>query len=428
MTTGERALLAGSLLSALGVRLALIHAYPANFSMDGYQRWAGREHLLIQDWLPATQSIVHAVSSLGGGILEVRYALALVAALAVAAGAMAARELGGLLAGWLFVPLALFGPFLTWSVVPYQEGTYLLTVLSSVALVLRAKRQGLGPEHPAWLVADLLAGATALVRYEGWIFILVYMVWRRDKRVLRAAWGAAFWLGIKSSGIQSYAASPIDFADWGGITDRFSSTDLSRTLSKLGRHAADTWLWLPGALGLVGAGVMWRRKTTGLWIVLLLLGLQLVATLGWMIGLETATYRMQAIPGVLLGLLGASGVGLLLQGRSPVLAGIALLLAGATSLHFVPQAHNNAKRATRSVKWEQRLAKKMNACEDCRWAITPRRRIGSRDRHDGCEIIQGLGDFKHGVDFWCTTWPGAAPFSPTHRARWQKGGYRVEGD
>ena len=42
----------------LAVRLALIATYPDNYSMDAYQRWGGRHHLLVQDWLPATQSIL----------------------------------------------------------------------------------------------------------------------------------------------------------------------------------------------------------------------------------------------------------------------------------------------------------------------------------------------------------------------------------
>ena len=35
----------------LAVRLALLEAYPDNYSMDAYQRWGGREHILIQGWL-----------------------------------------------------------------------------------------------------------------------------------------------------------------------------------------------------------------------------------------------------------------------------------------------------------------------------------------------------------------------------------------
>jgi len=427
MTRPERRLLLGAFLAALVVRLWLIWSYPENFSMDGYQRWAGRDHLLVQDWLPGTQAVVYSVTKLGGGILETRVALAAVAALAVVAGALVARELGGLIAGWIFVPLSMFGPFLTWTVVPYQEGAYLLTILGAIALVLRGKRLNWAPAHRAWLLADLLAGAAALVRYEGWIFVGLYLLWRRDKRAIRAAWGAAFWLGLKLTGAQGYAASPVDFADWDGLTERFSSTTLTQSLRKLGRHATDTWLPALAVLGAAGAALLWRRKAGGLWMVLLLLGLQVTATLGWMIGLETATYRMQAVPGVLLGLLAAGGAGLALAGRGRWAPALAALVAIGLAAHFVPQGFDNARRSTRSAKWERKLVVKMARCEGCRWAVKPRRRIGTRKRHDGCEIVQGLGELRAGLDFWCTSWPGTQPFAPTHTARWRTGGYSVEG-
>ena len=167
-------------LLALAVRLLVIGLAPWNFSFDGYQRWAGREHLLIQDWLPATQSILWLVSSAGGGVLATRIALSVVAAAAVAAGVSLARSIGGPAAGWFFVPMGLFSPFLTWSTVPYQEGTFLLFIFGAMAAALRGR---------LWL-ADLLAGAVALVRYEGWPFVAVYILWRRDPRALRALWGA----------------------------------------------------------------------------------------------------------------------------------------------------------------------------------------------------------------------------------------------
>ncbi len=311
--------------------------------------------------------------------------------------------------------------------VPYQEGCYLLAVLGAVALVLRGKRLDWAPQSRAWLLADLLAGAAALIRYEGWVFLGLYLLWRRDRRAIRAAWGAAFWLGLKASGAQGYAASPIDFADWGGMTDRYSASALMKTLRKLGRHSQDTWLPVLGVLGVCGTAALWRSKARGLWIVLLLLGLQLAATLGWMIGLETATYRMQAVPGVLLALLSAGGAGVLLNGRRPWVGVLAGIVAVGLSAHFVPQAFNNAKRSTRSAKWERKLVEKMSRCKECRWAIRPRRRIGTRKRHDGCEIVQGLGKLRAGQDFWCTSWPGEQPFVPTHTARWRKGGYKVEG-
>ena len=67
----------------LAVRLALLSTHPENYSMDAYQRWGGRDHLLIQGWLPATQFFVWATSSLGGGIVAMRVVLAVIGALAV---------------------------------------------------------------------------------------------------------------------------------------------------------------------------------------------------------------------------------------------------------------------------------------------------------------------------------------------------------
>ena len=49
-------------------RAAIIGAVPTNYSFDGFQRWAGRDHLLVQDWLPLTQSILVLNEALGGDL------------------------------------------------------------------------------------------------------------------------------------------------------------------------------------------------------------------------------------------------------------------------------------------------------------------------------------------------------------------------
>ncbi|NOY27323.1 MAG: hypothetical protein GXP62_15760, partial [Oligoflexia bacterium] len=76
-----------ALLTALGGRLAVLLAAPTPYAFDAFQRWAGRDHLLVRDWLPGTQALIWAVAAAGGGHLLARAALALVAALGVAAGA-----------------------------------------------------------------------------------------------------------------------------------------------------------------------------------------------------------------------------------------------------------------------------------------------------------------------------------------------------
>ena len=280
----------------MAVRWALIAAYPENYSMDAYQRWGGREHVLVQDWLPVTQGLVWAVAKLGGGIDAMRLAMAVVGALAATAGAWVARVVGGPAAGWLFVPVGLFGPFLTWSVVPYQEGAFLAALFGGMAVALTAHSEGRPPTHRAWRIADLLIGLLALVRYEGWPVVIVYIAWRRDARALIALWGAAVWLMCKASGLEGHAASPISYADWEGIQARFTLTGLNHTLRRLLMQSIDTAGVLLIPAGVAAWEALRRQRRPAAWLFGLVFAGQLAALAGWIVGLETATYRMQAVP------------------------------------------------------------------------------------------------------------------------------------
>ena len=410
----------------LAVRLVLLQTYPENYSMDAYQRWGAREHILVQGWLPATQTLLWLTASLGGGIVAMRVVMSIVGALAVTAGAWVARYVAGHAAGWLFVPIGLFGPFLTWSVVPYQESMFLLFLFGGLALALHAQTMSLPPHHRIWTWADLIAGALPLVRYEGWPVTVLYIIWRRNPRAFIALWGALLWVGIKWIGIESNASSPIDYADWEGLDTRFSTTVLSTSLSKLWIQMVDTKGIVLLVLGLGGWFHLWRAKRPWtLWLGLVLAG-QLVALVGWLVGLETATYRMQAVPGVLLGLFVASSSGLL-WAKYGNRTRVALTVSGiALAVLFTVQGFDNSKRSTRAVRWETRLVETMSNCPECRYLIQPRTGIGTRDRHDGCEIIQGLSMALHGGQFWCQAWEDApVDFGATHAARWRKGGYVI---
>lgn len=410
----------------LGVRLALILSHPTHYSMDAYQRWGGRAHLLVQDWLPATQSIVWGISRLGGGILETRIAMSIVGALAITAGAWCARIIGGPAAGWLFIPIGFFGPILTWTTVPYQEGTFLLFLFGGLALALQAQSTDKPPGDRLWVVADIVFGALALVRYEGWPVTALYILWRRERVALRAVWGMGLWMLIKLADIESHSASPVHYADWEGLTSRFEWDTLATALGRGWTHLIQTHSWL---LALGGAASAWllvkKKRPAVLLLVFVLLG-QLAATAGWVVGLEIMTIRMHAVPGVLLGLFISAYIGLQWPARGRGFKGTVVLVAVVASFLFARQGFTNAKRSIASVRYETRLLKKMERCNDCRFIIKPRKGIGTRDRHDGCEIIQGLGHFMHGRDFWCQRWaPVPDTFDATHAARWRKGGYVI---
>ena len=407
--------LAGLLL-ALSMRLVLIVLAPWNFSFDGYQRWAGREHLLIQDWLPATQSILWMVDALGGGIFAARAALSVVAALACAAGVLLVRGMAGQSAAWCFVPFAVFAPFLGWSTVPYQEGTFLLLLLGGLAAAL----------HDRLRLADLLVGALALVRYEGWPFVLVYVLWRRDPRALRALWGVGLWLILKQAlDLTGHASSPTDFADWEGITTRFSTADLWISLVKLGGQSWLTGGWAVVLVGLVGAAAAVRDRLRGAGLLVVLIGGQAVAVAGWLVGLETAIVRMQVVLGMLCGLFVATLAGRLWDSRRlrPLLVVLALLATIGWSVTGIMLA----QRSIRSVRWEVALAEEWAAHPERRWVVHPRSGLGTRSRHDGCEILQGLTERIHGRDYWCAPWLDGEPLPEgLWQARWRKKtGYRT---
>ena len=411
---------------ALGARLSLIATHPTMYSMDAYQRWGGRAHILVQDWLPATQFIVWITDTLGGGHLAVRVAVSLVAAVALAAGGLCARHLGGPMAGWIFLPVLVFGPSLTWTSVPYQEGTFLLFLFGGMALALRA-RAAEGPKGPLdWFWADLVLGGLALVRYEGWPITLLYILWRRDRRAVLAAWGMLAWLLIKASGVEGFAASPIHYADWEGLDSRFDWAVLSASLAKLGRASIKTgavWLY---AMLVPAAVVLLRRNIPGAGFFLLVFGGQLLITAAWMTGLETAIIRMHLLPGTLAGLLSAAAMGLLWSHVKNWQRPIVIIGAVALSLIFGRQGFSNARTSIKSVKHEARLLEKIEQCGDCRFLVRPRTKIGTRDRHDGCEILQGISSLRHGDDFWCQRWEDRPlTFEPTHTARWKRGGYVI---
>ena len=399
---------------SLAARLLIVAWVPTLYAFDAFQRWAGREHLLVRSWFPATQAVIVGTVALGGGQIAARVALSAIAALGVAAGAVVVRRLGGGAAAW--IAIGLFAPWLTWSATLYQEGTWLALVLGALALALPAAREGETPGPRALLLADLLAGAAALSRTEGWVFVPLWILWRREPRALRAAWGMALWGALALAGLTEGARpSPVNYADWHGLFERFTWggwTEDARRLLWMSAQSGGLWVILLGMIGL------WRaRRQRGAMLILAIGLAQLAVVAGWLAGLEGAISRMEVIPVAVFGLgfplIWRALPARLLWAGAVVIGGLWIRLA-------VVDAHNAAE----AFHPEMRLAVQIAHCEGCRVALYPREGLGTRDRHDACEILQGLSDLVEGEDFWCSEW-GPLPEDITHEAHLEGWRYRI---
>lgn len=403
-TPGVWAIAALTLVISFAVRVGLIHGWPGNFSFDSFQRWAGRDHVLIQDWLPATQAVVWAVARSGGGLADARMALAFIGAIGAAASVLASAQVttrlttrlpgaAPMVAAIFASQIGLFGPALAWSTVLYQEGTFLSVFFLALVLALDGRL----------LAADVVMGGLGLVRYEGWPVVALYVWWRRDKKSLRALWGAAVWLTIRAVGPEGFRASPVSFADWDGISGRFGDMAWFAHLAHLGQKTwvSGGWLWL------VFAGVFALRargERTGMFLGLVLLS-QVAATLAWMTGLEAAVSRMMVMPISLASVMAAPAAAWV-WARTPWrwVRGIALVLG---ALFMARRVNDACVRVALEVVYrrpEQGALMMMKQCPTCVWWVDPIIGMGTRLRHDGCEAIQGLSELRSGEDFWCALW------------------------
>ncbi len=383
----------------LALRLGLLAAFPGNYSFDGFQRWAGRDHVLVQAWLPVTQLVIAGVAALGGGVLSARVAMAVLAAGAVAAGVVVAGLFGGRLAAWTFFVPACYGPFLVWGAALYQEGTFLLVLFGGLALALSGRLA----------LADVVIGLLGLVRYEGWPCIALYVAWRRDPRALVGLWGVLVWLGLRYGlDLEGHRASPADFDDWEGMGARTTLDSWSKDAVRLFWAAFQSGGVTCFVAACVGIATAWRRR--GVLLVAAMGLAQVAAVSGWMAGLEAATYRMLVVPVAIAGLLGSVGAAVV-WARLPERLRPALVLIGSVlvGVGLVDAWRANEAEVER-IAPELELLAVMEAAPDCAWIVTPRAQLGTRSRHDGCEILQGIGDARHGDGFWCAPW-GPAPRS-----------------
>jgi hypothetical protein len=206
-------------LAALALRLALILSYPRLYDADAYGRWLSRDQPFSSPWLPLFQVALYLLTRLADSILAARVLSACFGAAAVLAfwlllrrpfgggrlrspgsrtlapvGRSRARAFGAPVAYLGALLLAINPLFVTFSVVPYQEGLFF--TLAFLALWL-----ALAPGKVDWFWLSAVLGLAGLTRYEGWLLALclwLLFLWRRyhaGTLTWRFAAGSALALG-----------------------------------------------------------------------------------------------------------------------------------------------------------------------------------------------------------------------------------------
>ena len=396
-------------LVALLIRLLCIHWWPDAYQFDAYQRWAGREHLYIQVWLPATQVVVWLTAKLGGTMLTLRYVFAVWGAITIGIGALLCRQIGGPKAPWFFLPMAVFGPFVVWSTVPYQETTLLFLFFSALVVGRRYPKAG-----------DILMGALAFVRYEGWPLIIVHCFLRRTWTSLLALWGMISWGLIKWFAVLTlHASSPDSFADWNDIGDSLNMADIIRLFRRLVvmfESAGSIWIIVSGVVF-----VFLRRRSLQRehWMLLIAFVGQCAATIGWLLSLGVAFSRMTVLPSLFMGVLMACAYAYAWERISRKIRIVSALTLVFLSAWTLRDARIDQRHLSKVTRWDRRLVQVINKCPEDTWAIVPRQHGGPRKRHDACEVVQGLTNLIAGRDFDCVSWSWGGP-EATLKARWDK--------
>ena len=100
--------------------------------------------------------------------------------------------------------------------------------------------------------------------------------------------------------------------------------------------------------------------------------------------------------GIPCGLLTAAILSVLWVNLRPLWRIGVLLFVGGWTAWTLADARYDYKIYARSIKAERPLIELVRRCPEETWSVVPRPHPGPRNRHDGCEVIQGLTPLRAG--------------------------------
>jgi len=156
------------ILLSMIARAWLIRSNPVLYHNDAYNRLFHSDTLLVKFWLPTLQGLLYLMARLNLSIVTIRLLLAAIGSFTCGSlylfVSMIAKRTVALIAVLLFSSTPIF---LTFSIVPYQEGLYFLFLFSALTCFAQQRRHRDTTANT--LGSSMLLGIACLTRYEGWI-------------------------------------------------------------------------------------------------------------------------------------------------------------------------------------------------------------------------------------------------------------------
>ncbi len=237
---------------ALGLRLALLSAYPVLPFGDSYTRLVDPTRLVIPPWLPGYQATLALTSIVSFDPFAFRGMTTVQGALAAGLAAGFAARRWGVGAGWTVgLGVALLPSFVLPSIALYQEPLFLVLAVAGVGLLAEGS--------VAALAGAALLALACTVRYEGWPLAGIAGAWLVATGMQRRSGHRVLAGGLAVSGIVACLVGLPDVAA-GGLSQLDVGATTGRLLGRLeilGRLLRDTGSWsllLPAAWGLFTTG------------------------------------------------------------------------------------------------------------------------------------------------------------------------------
>jgi hypothetical protein len=174
-------------LTGFSLRCLLIFKFPSLYAWDAFTRIWDSDYIIVRRWLPLPQLPIFMAHYFDLGLLFVRLTYALIGALGAITFGIGISRILGVFQGMGVALLTTFlGTYFKYSLVPYQEGMFLLFV--GLYLTFGPFNRDEINDQKNWL-GSLYLSLACLCRYEAWLFLTVIasgMLIRKKWQVIKS--------------------------------------------------------------------------------------------------------------------------------------------------------------------------------------------------------------------------------------------------